>query len=183
MARRMVYFFGKRAIIGINSKKSQSQTVRTVASISDEIESYIRELVGRAAGGTILIQRTDLAERFDCVPSQITYVLMTRFTPDRGYLVEGRRGGGGGIRVMRLAVGHEDLAHLLDGVEAIDQTRALDVVVRALEAGYLSDREAAVMQAALKRDVLQVDLPERDRIRARLLRAMLTTILRPEGAY
>lgn len=153
-----------------------------MARISDEIESYIRELINRSDSGMIVIQRADLADRFDCVPSQITYVLMTRFTPDRGYLVEGRRGGGGGIRVMRLAAGHEDLAKLLDEIDAIDQARALNVVIRALEAGYLSEREAAVMQAALKRDVIQVDLPERDRLRARLLKAMLTAILRPKEA-
>lgn len=154
-----------------------------MASISDEIERYLRQLIDLSGGGTILVQRAELAERFDCVPSQVTYVLMTRFTPARGYLVEGRRGGGGGIRVMQLVSGHEDLAQLLEGLDAIDQARASDMVARALDMGFLTERESAIIQTALKRDVLQIDLPERDRVRARLLRSMLTTVLRPDDAF
>lgn len=145
-----------------------------MASIADEIEVYIRHLIQTSPDGAIVIQRTQIAERFDCVPSQISYVLMTRFTPDRGYVVEGRRGGGGNIRVRKLDAEQQELAGLLHHIEAIDQARAFGLIVRVLEAGLISEREAGVMQSALKRDVLQIDLPERDRVRARLLRAMLT---------
>lgn len=154
-----------------------------MASLSDEIEAYIRQLINDSESGVIEIQRADLANRFDCVPSQITYVLMKRFTSDRGYVVEGRRGGGGGIRVVQLMAGREDLAKLTDQLEAVDQARAFDIIYRAYEAGYLSEREAALMQSALRREVLQLDVGERDRLRARLLKAMLTTVIRPEGAY
>lgn len=153
-----------------------------MASISDEIESYIRFLIQRSPDGAIVIQRTEIAERFDCVPSQISYVLMTRFTPDRGYVVEGRRGGGGNIRVVKLDVEQQELAALLQQIEAIDQARAFGLIVQVLEAGLISEREAGVMQSALKRDVLQLDLPERDRVRARLLRAMLTAVFESKGA-
>ncbi|NMP22152.1 CtsR family transcriptional regulator [Sulfobacillus harzensis] len=145
-----------------------------MASMADEIEAYLRALIQNSPDGAIVIQRTQIAERFDCVPSQISYVLMTRFTPDRGYVVEGRRGGGGNIRVRKLEAEQQELVALLHKVEAIDQARAFGLIVRVMEAGLISEREAGVMQSALKRDVLQIDLPERDRVRARLLRAMLT---------
>ncbi|PSR36201.1 MAG: transcriptional regulator, partial [Sulfobacillus thermosulfidooxidans] len=128
------------------------------------------------------IQRADIAERFDCVPSQITYVLMTRFTPERGYLVEGRRGGGGGIKVLQLIEGFEDVMLAVQGLESIDQNRAVSVVERLYESGHITERERAMFLAVVRRDVLGVGLPERDRLRARLLQAMLTTLLRPKGA-
>ena len=152
-----------------------------MASITDEIEAYIRHLLQKSPDGAIVIQRTEIAERFDCVPSQISYVLMTRFTPDRGDVVEGRRGGGGNIRVMKLEAEQQELAALLSGIDAIDQARAFGLIVRVLEGGLISEREAGVMQSALKRDVLQIGLPERDRVRARLLRAMLTAAFDSRG--
>jgi transcriptional regulator CtsR len=148
-----------------------------MASISDAIEAYILGLLNESPDGSIVIQRTEVADRFDCVPSQISYVLMTRFTPERGYVVEGRRGGGGNIRVARLASEQLELAKMLNQMHEIDQARALNLVIGAYEAGFISEREALIMQAALKRDVLRIALPERDRIRARLLQAMLLTVL------
>ena len=151
-----------------------------MASLADEIEAHIRRLLQKSPDGAIVIQRTEIAERFDCVPSQISYVLMTRFTPDRGYVVEGRRGGGGNIRVLQLSTEQQELAALL-AIEAVDQARALGLVLRVFEAGLISEREAGIMQAALKRDTLRVDLPERDRLRARLVRAMMTAAFESKG--
>ncbi|AUW92891.1 MAG: CtsR family transcriptional regulator [Sulfobacillus thermotolerans] len=153
-----------------------------MASLSDEIEEYLRRLLSQSEAGVIEIQRADIAERFDCVPSQITYVLMTRFTPERGYLVEGRRGGGGGIKVLQLIEGFEDVMLAVQGLESIDQNRAVSVVERLFESGHITERERAMLLAVVRRDVLGVGLPERDRLRARLLQAMLTTLLRPKGA-
>ena len=145
-----------------------------MASLADAIEAHLRRLLQSSPDGAIVIQRTEIAERFDCVPSQISYVLMTRFTPDRGYVVEGRRGGGGNIRVLQLGAEQRELAAFLQEIEAIDEARALGLVLRVVEAGLISPREAALMQVAMKRDVLRIDLPERDQLRARLLRAMMT---------
>ncbi|CAB1129995.1 transcriptional regulator of class III stress genes [Candidatus Hydrogenisulfobacillus filiaventi] len=154
-----------------------------MARVSDAIEAYLRHELARSPDGVLVIQRAVLAERFDCVPSQITYVLMTRFTPERGYVVEGRRGGGGGIRLVQLKTSPADVLGSLAEADGIDQAAAEAVVARVTEAGYLTAREAHIIQAALDREVLAVQLPERDRLRARLLRAMLTEALRPEGAY
>ena len=154
-----------------------------MARLSDAIERYLRELLERAPDGYVDIQRSTLAERFDCVPSQITYVLVTRFSVDRGYLVEGRRGGGGGIRLVQLRTDVAGLYQAASETEAIDQARATQLLKRAREAGLLTSREADMAEAVLRREVLAIELPERDALRGRLLRAMLTTILRPEGAY
>ena len=71
--------------------------------ISDLIASFIRDSLDDA-NGVLELQRNDLAERFHCVPSQINYVMSTRFSPEHGYIVESRRGGGGYIRITRVQV-------------------------------------------------------------------------------
>ncbi len=151
-----------------------------MASISDEIEVYIRQLLSQSAEGIIEIQRADIAGRFDCVPSQITYVLMTRFTPERGYLVEGRRGGGGGIKVLQLVAGFEEVVVAVHELDSIDQNRAISIIERLFESSYITERERAILLVAVRRDVLSIALPERDRLRARLLQSMITMLLRPK---
>lgn len=153
-----------------------------MARLSDAIEEYLRHLLERSQDGYVDIQRAALAERFDCVPSQITYVLVTRFSPERGYVVEARRGGGGGIRLVRLRTDWQGLYEAAAKTDSVDQDRAVQLLRRARDAGLLTDREAGLCESALRREVLAIELPERDALRGRLLRAMLTTILRPEGA-
>ncbi|MFO8059132.1 MAG: CtsR family transcriptional regulator [Bacillota bacterium] len=75
-----------------------------MATLSDDIERYISSLLQRAEGRRLEIQRVALASLFRCVPSQINYVLQTRFTPERGYIVESRRGEGGYIRIIKVQV-------------------------------------------------------------------------------
>ncbi len=153
-----------------------------MASISDEIEAYIHRLLANSEDGVIEIQRADLAGRFDCVPSQITYVLMTRFTPERGYLVEGRRGGGGGIKVLQLITEFAEIIEAIQGLESIDQNRALSIIERLYEAQHITGRERDLLAVAMRREVLNIGLPERDFLRARILQAMLTMLLRPKEA-
>ena len=73
--------------------------------LSNIIEDFINEMLREANGGEIELKRNALAEKFSCVPSQINYVITTRFSPERGYLVESRRGGGGYIRITPVACG------------------------------------------------------------------------------
>jgi len=127
-------------------------------------------LIGRAA---IELQRVDLAERFGCAPSQINYVLVTRFTPARGFMVESRRGGGGYIRLVRLPA--EARATVPD---QCDQATAEQHVARLRDAGRLTVREAAILRAVVAREVLSLPLPLRDRIRAAVLRAGVCAALR-----
>ena len=71
-------------------------------NMADAIESFIVGQLLAASKNTVLVQRNELADRLSCAPSQISYVLSTRFTPEKGYLVESRRGSGGFIRIVRI---------------------------------------------------------------------------------
>lgn len=148
-----------------------------VACMTDQIEQHLLQLLADGAG--IEVQRADLAERFGCAPSQINYVLVTRFTAARGFMVESRRGGGGYIRLLRLpAEAAEDLSSV---EEACDQATAEHYIERLRETGRLSAREAAILRAVVSREVLALPLPLRDRIRAAVLRAGVRAALRPDA--
>ena len=83
-----------------------------MANISDIIEAFLLDTLGD--DDTLSISRNELANYFSCAPSQINYVLSTRFTPERGYTVESRRGGGGSITVVRISQPpHEMLEELI----------------------------------------------------------------------
>lgn len=147
-------------------------------NISDLIEGYLKEILELEQQGLIEIKRSELAEQFQCVPSQINYVINTRFTAERGYLVESKRGGGGYIRIVRVeAHSKKDLFDELDQYiqNELGQSASEDIVYRLLDEKIISKREAKVMLAALDRTTLELPLPLRDQIRARILRAMLMT--------
>ena len=77
--------------------------------ISDLIANFLQDSLEEAENGVLEVQRSDLAQRFNCVPSQINYVMSTRFSPERGYIVESRRGGNGYIRITRVQVDRQTL--------------------------------------------------------------------------
>lgn len=150
-----------------------------MANLTDFIERYLKQLLSQQS--TVEIQRSELSNRFGCAPSQINYVLATRFTPERGYLVESRRGGGGFIRVIRLSLDpDEDLYALVLGAigTQITQEEALGHIHRLRREELITEREAALMRAAVLRETISLGVPLRDTIRANLLRAMITAILR-----
>jgi len=149
-------------------------------NISDIIEKYLKSILHESPEGIIEIQRNELADQFSCVPSQINYVISTRFTLEKGYLVESKRGGGGYVRIRRLQLpGPSSLhTHLHETIgEEIGQSAAEGLIYRLEEARVLTPREAAMMRSAISRDVLAVKLPYRDQIRARMMRAMLISLL------
>ncbi|WP_027093380.1 CtsR family transcriptional regulator [Cohnella thermotolerans] len=149
-------------------------------NISDLIEQYLKQLIQNSSGGAVEIQRSDLAERFSCVPSQINYVISTRFTLEKGYFVESKRGGGGYIRIQRVDLPSLEAVHrhIQQTVgEQIDQTTAEGLIYQLEEARFLSLREANLMRAAVSRDALQLKLPLRDEVRAKLLKSMLVALL------
>lgn len=149
-------------------------------NISELIEQYLKQVLQDSPDGVIEIQRNDLADTFQCVPSQINYVISTRFTLEKGYIVESKRGGGGYIRIQKLQLSsHGDiLDHIFRTIgEEIDQTAAEGLIYQMEERRQLSYREASLMRAAVSRDVLQLKLPLRDEIRAKLLKAMLIALL------
>lgn len=152
-------------------------------NLTEKIEAYLKRMLELSVEKAIEIQRNELAQIFKCVPSQINYVLRTRFTPEQGYLIETRRGGGGYIRIIQLAVTREsELQKLLADFagEGISQTAADGLIIRLYEEGLLTAREALLMKAVIDRNTLLLPLPERDVLRSRLVRAMLLTIMRED---
>ncbi|MDW0113417.1 MULTISPECIES: CtsR family transcriptional regulator [Sporosarcina] len=149
-------------------------------NISDIIEGYLKGIIEKEDSGTIEIKRSEVAEKFQCVPSQINYVINTRFTVERGYAVESKRGGGGYIRIYRVQTNsHKELIeHILESIhQGVTYTMAEDVVLRMLEEKAISEREARIILAAVDRNTLHFPLPERDIIRARVLQSVLMTLL------
>lgn len=150
-----------------------------MASLADAIEAYLLQRLEQA-NGLLEIQRGELSEMFGCAPSQINYVLHTRFTHMRGFLVESKRGGAGYIRIVRVAFPSSGkvLEILNEKVgDRIGQERAEGILSALAAAGVITVREAAMIRAAVDRRTLSLPLPERDEVRARLLKAMLVASL------
>nr|WP_153125826.1 CtsR family transcriptional regulator [Peribacillus tepidiphilus] len=148
-------------------------------NISDIIENYLKQVLDMSEKEIVEIKRSEIADKFQCVPSQINYVINTRFTTERGYVVESKRGGGGYIRIKKVKV--YDHAHLIDQLlsliqNRISQSSAEDIILRLVQEGIISRREAKLMTSVMDRSVLYIELPHRDELRARMLKAMLTTL-------
>ncbi|WP_062349745.1 CtsR family transcriptional regulator [Bacillus kwashiorkori] len=148
-------------------------------NISDIIEEYLKRVLEMSEDEIVEIKRNEIANMFQCVPSQINYVINTRFTIERGYIVESKRGGGGYIRIIK--VKHHKESHLIDHLiniigNHISQAFAVDIINRLLEEEVINQKIARVMSSAIDRAILEIGLPHRDHLRARLLKAMLLTL-------
>lgn len=148
-------------------------------SISDIIEQYIKEVIHGSRAGMVEVQRSELAEQFQCVPSQINYVIATRFSLEHGYIVESKRGGGGYIRIRQLQFDEAEsvLSVLRNLGSSMSEREAEGVIERLLRESIISNREAAMLRSAVKRETLQIDLPIRDALRARILIAAMVALL------
>ena len=150
--------------------------------LSDSIESFIKTLITQEEP-EVELKRNELAEYFGCAPSQINYVLATRFSPDHGYIIESRRGGGGYIRIVRVVQsGAQRLMYLANERigEDISEAEAVRLIHQLLEQEYISRQEAEVMRAAVSAQALSIPIPEsiKAAIRARTLKTMIMTVAR-----
>ena len=150
--------------------------------LSDSIESFIKTLITQEEP-EVELKRNELAEYFGCAPSQINYVLATRFSPDHGYIIESRRGGGGYIRIVRvLSDQNQRLAYLINERigERIDEASAVRLIGQLTESKTVSAEEANMMRAAVSSCALSVPIPDsiKDALRARTLKTMLTAVAR-----
>lgn len=155
-----------------------------MSNLADRIERYLKDLLAKSQESVIEIQRQQLATIFGCVPSQINYVLTTRFAAEQGYVVESRRGGGGFVRIVKLSLDEDsELWDVLSTQlgDLLSEDQAVRVIQRLVEEEVLTLREGMLMHAAMQRDILQGGLPHRDALRARLLKAMLFTLFREES--
>lgn len=149
--------------------------------LSDAIEQFIKDMMQQEQQAEIDLKRNELAEYFHCAPSQINYVLSTRFTPDHGYVTSSQRGGGGYIRIVRIVrSGNEQLRYLLNERigEAISAGEASILCAQLAERGSITVQEAHLMAAAVSPTALSVPVPEniKNVMRARILRSMLLSI-------
>ena len=145
-------------------------------NISNIIASMIQEMLDN--DGYTEIQRNELAQKIGCVPSQINYVLSSRFTPEHGYIIESRRGGGGYIKIKRVMLNSSSaLMHIINSIgDSIDSMSTRIVIENCLEAGLISKETARLMAAAVSGSVMQM-VPShiKENFRAVILKQMLLT--------
>ena len=146
----------------------------TQRNMTDIIEAYLKAYLEKQEH--LVIKRSDIADQFDCVPSQINYVINTRFTQEHGYLVESKRGGGGYIRILKV--------HLVDEVDEIDQMidlignqisqrNGINIIETLTERKIITQREAALILSVIEKAVLQTITEEEQIARAQLLKTFL----------
>lgn len=152
--------------------------------LSQHIARLIEEML-EEAGGEVSIVRNEFAQRMGCVPSQINYVITSRFTPERGYLVESRRGGGGYIRIRKVEMDKSEyLAHFYRALsEPVSLETARGYLTRLVRDGILAPREGNLLLAAVSDRALRpVSVEGRDLLRAAILQsAVLGLIAEREG--
>ncbi|HFI0463405.1 TPA: CtsR family transcriptional regulator [Streptococcus suis] len=143
-------------------------------SMSDLIEAYLKEHL--KAQKHLEIKRSDIADHFDCVPSQINYVIKTRFTQEQGYLVESKRGGGGYIRILKVKVVDESdqINQLMDLVgDRINQRNGIHIIQNLVENGIITKREATLILSVIEKSVLHTISEQEQFARAQLLKTFL----------
>ena len=150
-----------------------------MARLSDVIEEFIKSLL-KESEGQLELQRNELADFFECAPSQINYVLATRITLNHGYYIESRLGGGGYIRIVRLDVDRNDyLQYLLtEGIgNRISEQKAMQIIDRMKEQEYISEKAAYLLKAAISDKAIGIPANLKDNIRANILKSLITAIM------
>ncbi|MCD7831820.1 MAG: CtsR family transcriptional regulator [Firmicutes bacterium] len=148
-------------------------------TMSEKIALMIEDMLNEG-GGAVMVQRNVLAERLGCVPSQINYVITSRFTPERGYVIESRRGGGGYIRIVKKQMGRND--YLMHFFHAVGKELTADDAVAYTEnlygSGIIDEREAHIIESAVSTSALSGVEPEaRNSLRADIYRHIILSLM------
>ena len=146
--------------------------------MSDMIEEFIKELFTEE-DDYIEIQRNDLAEQFNCVPSQINYVISTRFKPSQGYYVESKRGGGGHIKIKKISITKSNyFMHIINSVSDAITAQEVDIFIsNFLSYGMINETEARLLKVATSDNVLKLPTQTRDEVRSRIFKNMLVNLI------
>lgn len=147
--------------------------------LTDTIARFLTEMLDESPG-ELLVQRQELAQRFGVVPSQINYVLSSRFRPEQGYVIESRRGGGGYIRICRIKEDSETrVMHVVNSIgDALDGTTALHHLQNMVADGLLTREQGRLVAAAVSDKTLgSLERSARERVRADLFKNMLVSTL------
>lgn len=148
--------------------------------LATQIENYIKRMLECSESGSVELKRADLAQMFMCVPSQINYVLNTRFSNEAGYFIETRRGGAGYVRIVRVQLDDSrDVAALLAESKGkpLGRQAADSLLVRLLEEEILTPREFAICRGMLAGDTLAAAAEREDEVRGKMVRALLLNLL------
>lgn len=147
-------------------------------NISDIIEQYLKSILSDSK--QIEIKRSEIADQFDCVPSQINYVIKTRFTTQDGYIVESKRGGGGYIRIekVNLLADTEFLDTLIDSIgDSISDNKAFNIIQGLYESKVMTQKEANLVLAAIDKRTLNFSDKDLDKkVRARIMVGILNRL-------
>lgn len=146
--------------------------------LSDMLTQYIMDMID--SEGNAEIRRNELADRFGCVPSQINYVLTSRFTPEQGYIIESRRGGGGYIRITRVMSDKSGaLMHIINSIGDTLDSFSGEIMIKNLTSSSIINSEAArlMLSAASDRTLRSVPQSVRDTLRASIYKNMLLTLI------
>ena len=147
------------------------------SNMSDIIEEYLKNVL--LAQETVEIRRSEIADRFNCVPSQINYVINTRFTVQQGYVVESKRGGGGYIRIMKVnLVDDMDIIDALLEVvpEELSLKQANHILQNLYDNELLSKREAQLLNIAMSKESLTEAEQCSDQLRSNMMKNILTSL-------
>lgn len=155
-----------------------------VSKLSDIIEDFINELMDANCNSVIEIQRNLLAQQFDCSPSQINYVLSTRFNNDKGYIIESRRGGGGYIRIFKIETSkYNDFEKILcESIgESITINKSFDIIDVLKNKSLINSKEQNLMKRTMSdRALNKVFYEDRNKIRADILKEMILATIEEE---
>lgn len=149
-----------------------------MANISDIIEQFILKSLGD--DNSVDISRNELANFFSCAPSQINYVLETRFTIDRGFVKESKRGGGGYIKISKINVDDDNYMNnlILESVgDSMGYKRLTQILDKLEQEKIISKREGEIISSALNEESLSMPFTIKDSIRAKAFKNILTTLL------
>ena len=147
--------------------------------ISDYIAQIIEEML-EDGGGKTEVRRNDLASKLGCVPSQINYVITSRYTPEKVYIIESRRGGGGYIRIVRAQMTkHEYLMHVFHSIgEELDERSAAAFAENLRDRGFLTERELLLVKSTLSPAALEhIPAENKNYVRADIMRHIIMTIM------
>ena len=146
--------------------------------MSDMIEEFIKEMF-QEYNYYIEIKRNDLAEQFNCVPSQINYVIETRFKPSQGYYVESKRGGGGHIAIKKINLTKSNyIMHMINSVGDGITAQEIDIFIsNLLSYAMISQTEAKLLKVATSDKVLKIPQDMRDALRASIFKNMLLNLV------
>jgi len=148
--------------------------------LSDSIEQFIKDLMSESQS-ELELKRNELAAYFGCAPSQINYVLATRFSPEHGYIIESRRGGSGYVRIIRILTEGDQSVFIRNLITSIEEKLTLasaTAMLKALvEREVVTLKEATIMRAAVSEDAIHLPINAKDILRAGIMKSMLTSLL------